>query len=402
MAEPLSRSHSSNRRGASLVLAAVSLAAFIGVGAVAVDLGMLLRARADAQRAAEAGALAGASAFLDFNPNSSAVVAEARQRAEQFTEANRILLSAVQPAEDSIVVIPAEQKVRVFVRRAAVGTWFARIFGENAVGIASHAAAQVTAVGGTNCVAPFMLPDIWNEVSNQDRNPKNRWEDDNETWTFDPGQGDTYAPFNPQSQSSSQTGFGSNWRNGFRDGANNAYTGDLGRQMTISRDRNGRDLNTYHLWTFPDANNGNRELEDRMDSDCASDQSQRTVAVGEDYEYIPGSRNGLRIPQAMQERINGDRDARWDSQRNEVVNSNSPDWRNSTRVMKIALFSPDQLVKLTPQGSAEVEFNNVALFFIESADNNDNITGRFLYYVSGESTGGGPTASLIRRVRLVE
>jgi hypothetical protein len=70
--------------------------------------------------------------------------------------------------------------------------------------------------------------------------------------------------------------------------------------------------------------------------------------------------------------------------------------------MKVALFDPNQLSKLTPQGSATVEFNNIALFFIESADNSDNITGRFLYYVSGESTGGGPTASLIRRVRLVE
>ncbi len=70
---------SKNRRGVSLVLAAVSLTALCGVGAIAVDLGMLLRARADAQRAAEAGALAGASAFLDFNPNSSNIVIEAKR-----------------------------------------------------------------------------------------------------------------------------------------------------------------------------------------------------------------------------------------------------------------------------------------------------------------------------------
>jgi hypothetical protein len=401
MPGPLRRPNSKNRRGVSLVLAAVSMTAIIGVGAIAVDLGMLLRARADAQRAAEAGALAGASAFLDFNPNSANIVAEAKQRAEQFAEANAVLLSPITALEDSVQVITSEQKVRVWVRRAAVGTWFAKIFGENSVGIEARAAAAVTQVGGTNCVAPFMLPDIWNENSNQDKNPKNRWEDNNETWTFDPNQGDTYAPFNPQSQGTNQTGFGSNWRNGFPVNGN-AYTGDLGRQMTISRDRNGRDLNTYHLWTFEDANNGNKDLEDRMDSDCASEQSQRTVSVGEEYEYIPGNRNGLKIPQEMQERINGDPTARWDTQRNEVVSSNSPDWRNSSRVMKVALFDPNQLASLSPQGSATVEFNNVALFFIESADNNDNITGRFLYYVSGESTGGGPTASLIRRVRLVE
>ncbi len=402
MPDSLRRPNSKNRRGMSLVLVAVSLTALIGVGAIAVDLGMLLRARADAQRAAEAGALAGASAFLDFNPNSANIVAEAKQRAERFAEANAVLLSPVTALEDSVQVIVNEQKVRVWVRRGAVGTWFARIFGENTVGIEARAAAAVTQVGGTNCVAPFMLPDIWNENSNQDKNPKNRWEDNNENWTFDPGQGDTYAPFNPQSQTGGQTGFGSNWRNGIANNNGNAYTGDLGRQMTISRDRNSRDLNSYHLWSFLDANNGNKELEDRMASDCVSEQSKRTVSVGEGYEYVPGTRNGVKIPQVMQERINGDPTARWDTQRNEVVGSNSPDWRNSSRVMKVALFDPNQLSKLTPQGSATVEFNNIALFFIESADNSDNITGRFLYYVSGESTGGGPTASLIRRVRLVE
>src|SRR3954447_3275381 len=141
-------------RGASLTLVAISLSALIGVGAIAIDLGMLLRARADAQRAAEAGALAGASAFLDFQPNNVAVIAEAKQRAEQFAEANAVLVSQVTATEDSVQVITSEQKVRVWVKRAAVGTWFARIFGENAVGIEARAAAAVQQVGGTNCVAP--------------------------------------------------------------------------------------------------------------------------------------------------------------------------------------------------------------------------------------------------------
>ena len=55
-----------SERGGALTLTAVSLTALIGAAAIAIDLGMLYKARGDAERAAEAGALAGASAFMDL------------------------------------------------------------------------------------------------------------------------------------------------------------------------------------------------------------------------------------------------------------------------------------------------------------------------------------------------
>ncbi len=57
-----------NRRGVSLVIFAISSVAIIGMAALAIDLGMLLRTRAEAQRAADAAALAGASAFTETPP----------------------------------------------------------------------------------------------------------------------------------------------------------------------------------------------------------------------------------------------------------------------------------------------------------------------------------------------
>jgi Flp pilus assembly protein TadG len=54
-----------NRHGAALAIVAISLVVILGMGALAVDMGMLIKQRDDAQRAADAAALAGASAFQD-------------------------------------------------------------------------------------------------------------------------------------------------------------------------------------------------------------------------------------------------------------------------------------------------------------------------------------------------
>jgi uncharacterized membrane protein len=53
------------RRGGVALILGLSMAAILGMGALAVDLGKLFKARGDAQRAADAAALAGASAYLD-------------------------------------------------------------------------------------------------------------------------------------------------------------------------------------------------------------------------------------------------------------------------------------------------------------------------------------------------
>jgi hypothetical protein len=85
------------------------------------------------------------------------------------------------------------------------------------------------------------------------------------------------------------------------------------------------------------------------------------------------------------------------------VISSLPDWRSSPRVIKVGLYSPEYLPELGP-GRDGVQFNNVALFLLESVDNELNISGRFLYYVSGD--GGGDdddgAGSLVKHIRLVE
>jgi hypothetical protein len=381
-----------NERGATLALVAVCLTALTGVGAIAVDLGMLLKARSDAQRAAEAAALAGASAFVDFAANDPAAVDTANARADRYAKLNTILNKPVADADiQAVQVITDSQKVRVVVGRAGVGTWFARILGVGSVPINARAAALVSEGAGTNCVKPIMIPDLWGEgpgPTSQDANG-NRLPDDTPTWSFDPGQGDSYAPLS-QTGFGSQTGYGSDFRNGFADATGAAYQQDYGRELVLNPKSSGTEMgpNEFDMWTFPDDNAGSSGLVDRIEN-C----DPREVSVGEPFPVAPGTRPPVAGP--IQDLINLDPGARWDN--GTVAGSQAGDWRASPRVIKVAIFDPNQISQI--QGRGEVTFNNFALLFLENVDGSNTITGRFLYYVPGSGAGQG---SLIKALRLVE
>jgi hypothetical protein len=89
-----------------------------------------------------------------------------------------------------------------------------------------------------------------------------------------------------------------------------------------------------------------------------------------------------------------------------VTGSNQANWTDSPRVIKIALFDPNQVAALRG-GSVNITFNNIALMFLEGfapVQGNPNkapLVARFLYYAKG--TGGGPvTGPLAKVLRLVQ
>jgi hypothetical protein len=85
-----------------------------------------------------------------------------------------------------------------------------------------------------------------------------------------------------------------------------------------------------------------------------------------------------------------------------VTGSTSTNWTDSPRVIKVALFDPNQI--LTQNGQTPITFNNIALLFLEGFQGNGTqapLVARFLYYAQG--TGGGPvTGPLVKLLRLVE
>ena len=129
-----------NERGATILVVALSMLGLLSVMALAVDVGMLLTARAEAQRAADSAALAGAGALI-FEPDDDD---PARAEAEQFGEMNTVQGELVQiDREEDVDVDLANERVTVRVHRddirgGPIGTWFARLFGTEGIGMVRY------------------------------------------------------------------------------------------------------------------------------------------------------------------------------------------------------------------------------------------------------------------------
>lgn len=219
----------SDERGSVTVIVALSMTALIALLALGIDLGGLFNARSEAQRAADAAALAGASAFLDYQQ--SEVSSAATARAIEFATSNAIRNEAIRPEEVSVWVDLDSSTVRAAIRRDGVPTWFARLFGMNAVDIGAEAMAWAGAAGAAQCVKPFAVPDMWQETSD-DLNGNRIW-DEGEHWRYDPTSGDRYGGFSGPGGSVNETGYGSDWRDGRVDALGRRYDGDYGRRITL-------------------------------------------------------------------------------------------------------------------------------------------------------------------------
>jgi len=207
---------------------AVSLTALVSLLALGIDIGMLFNARSEAQRAADAAALAGASAFLDFPAKEARV--PAKTRALEFATQNDIRRETIDPSEVSVHVNVDSATVTVAIRRSGVSTWFAKMFSVSEVAIGATATAQASDAGAAQCLKPFAVPDAWEETT-QDAN-RNRIQDPGEIWTFDPGR-DRYLPYTGPDGDPAETGWGGEWRDPFPDYMGSRYDRDYGRQIVI-------------------------------------------------------------------------------------------------------------------------------------------------------------------------
>src|SRR5882724_7242529 len=103
-----SKSARRNERGVTLVLMALMLFLALGMSALAIDYGMIKAAKAEAQRAMDAAALAGASAFLISDPAVD-LVAEAELRARNFAKKHSVHRIPVTDPEVAVAVdLPKE------------------------------------------------------------------------------------------------------------------------------------------------------------------------------------------------------------------------------------------------------------------------------------------------------
>src|SRR5215204_4251067 len=212
-----SRRALSGERGVTLVMMALMLFLVLGMSALVVDYGMIKASKAEAQRAMDAAALAGASAFLIPDPATD-YVAVAEERAHEFAHKHAVRRVPITEGEDSVTVDLAEKTVKVDWYRSDLPLWFANIFGSPTMGLRASATARASQSGTAKCLKPVALPDIWQNNNNtadpgkgakpkpvlEDQNANGLWDyvDVNSNGILDPGEmepwtfndGDVYDP----------------------------------------------------------------------------------------------------------------------------------------------------------------------------------------------------------------
>jgi hypothetical protein len=138
------------------VSVALTIVLLCGFAALAVDIGVLLAARAAAQRAADAGALAGAFTFV--TQPQAPQPDRAREHALSTALSNGVLENAISASDVNVQADVANRRVIVDIQHRR-GTFFARAFGRALVDIAVRGVAEASPSStGSGCVKPWFVP----------------------------------------------------------------------------------------------------------------------------------------------------------------------------------------------------------------------------------------------------
>jgi hypothetical protein len=374
-----------DERGASLLYITTGFMAFFAATALAIDVGMLLTARGQAQTSADAGALAGAIALAldDFDDRAAdgpAVLAAMNTALE-----NGVLkgIASVEPDDVTFPVAPSGEsnRVRVAVFRTAqrnnpLSTFIMSVFGFSQADISARATAEAAPANAMTCVRPFTIPDKWDE------NTDPPWTADSVFDHYD-SQGNT-VPNADEYIPVGQPGY-----EGYD------ATEDKGALLTI-RAGTGNNIQPtfYYSWAMP-PDTGADWYEENIAS-C----NQTQIPQGYVMTQEPGNMVGPTVA-GIDNLIAQDPTAYWDDGQCNCVKS--PLGR-SPRVFPIPLYDPQEY------DNGKVSGRNATLvmvgwigFFVEGRDGND-VYGRItpiLGVIDGDA-GPAPDGAFARAVRLVE
>jgi Flp pilus assembly protein TadG len=372
----------SNERGSTIVLVAIAITALLSMVALAVDMGMLFTARGEAQRVADAAALAGAGALIVDSDNET----RARNEAVQYASLNDVRQTSVVLEPEDIEVDLANMRVTVTVRRTAergtsIGTWFARVFGVDEVDVVAQATAEVVPAGGATCMKPFTIPDAWDD------------ENDNEQYDA------------PEFYDANETGYGTDFRNGVPsdngvDPSGTTYDYDVGRPIILHPGTPQEAIvpSWYFPWDVPQGG-GPDVGADRYRWNIANCNSN-VVSIGQAYMVENGNMAGP-TRAGTTELIEKDKYATWDVAADSVVGSAYQPWEASPRVGHIPLFDPRDQVQ---PGKKPVVFNNITAIWMEDVQG-QKVIGRFLHasgIVAGSPGVGTTTGPMPMAVHLID
>lgn len=376
-----------DERGMTLVIVGLGFLAFMSATMLAVDVGMLMVARTQAQSAADAGALAGAVAlvFDDFNDRSDTGPAKQSAIAAAGSSLNLVMNSQVSvlPAD---VTFPALEKVRVVVNRTSargnpVSTFLAPMIGIDSVDVGAVAVAEVVPANAATCIKPWAVPDKWLEKQTP------AWDPDDEINMYcetGPCKGDPLA--NPDiykdiDQGADYTGY-----------KPDPLGPDYGRQVLLKPGSPHQAINSSHF--FPIALTGGTGANWYRDNIAGCWDGIAEIGFMMDTE--PGNMTGP-TTQGVQELIDRDPSARWEN--GEIVSSQKP----SPRIVVLPVFDPNVYEASRQHGRQDMKIANFVGFFIEDLQGN-SVKGRMVPALGLVRPTGGPLSpnTYLKAIVLVE
>jgi hypothetical protein len=382
--------------GMSYVFVGMGLMAFFSASMLAIDVGMLMTARNQAQNSADAGALAGAVAlgfddFDDRSPSGPAVT-----HAIGAAKTNDVMAVDVDVDPSDVEFLnddngqPTRVKVTVYrttARGNPLSTLIAGIFGMGTAGVGATATAEASPANAMTCVLPFTIPDRWIEVHTPDFDP------DDDFKAFD-NQGRLLSPpdvyidpngINPQTKTNV----------GYQN-----YTGynaqrDRGMQVVLKAD-GGSNLapSMYLVWDMEGADRGSDDVRDSI-AGC----NTQVMGYGQTFVHKPGMQSGP-VEDGIAQLIAKDPTATWN---NSTQSVNTP-LHKSPRVVAIPLFDPFYYDEGKHNGrNASLKFVNYLGFFIEGMQGKE-VIGRIIP-IGGLLDGGfgdAPPAAFPVAIQLVK
>jgi hypothetical protein len=360
---------------------AVGLMAFLAASTLAVDVGMFMTARSQAQNAADAGALAGAVAlaFDDYNDRTAA--GPAVQSAIAGALGNKVMHGAVAiaPGDVTFPAAPNGQfsRVRVDVYRTAerdnsIATLIGPIFGVPTVDIIAMATAEAAPANAMTCVKPFTIPDRWIENSV----PKNN--------TFD--RYDSKGKLVPNADV-------------YIDPETPGYAGynsdvDKGTPLMIRAGTgNNIEPSMYWSWKMPGDIGGDFYRENI--ANC----NQSVFAYKSPMQPEPGNMAGPTVD-GIDDLIAKDPNAYWDADKRKVITDLHP----TPRIFPIPLYDPEYYASEKANGrNAGLRMANWVGFFVERRVGN-NVYGRIapILGVIDPNAGPAPAGAFPKAIRLVQ
>jgi Putative Flp pilus-assembly TadE/G-like len=384
-----------DERGMSLVFVGMTFIALLSATTIAIDVGMFMTAKTQAQTSADAGALAGATALAFNSFTNRTPTGPAVQSAVNTALANRVIAAPVSVTSDDVSfpldpVTAQPDRVQVNVYRTAdrsnsVPTLMGAFFGVQRVNVAATAIAEAAPANAISCVKPFTIPDRWIEHNDPPWNST--------TSTFDR----YYANGNRRGQVISPNPdeypvAGDPRYNGY------SMTGnDIGTLLTI-RAAQGQNVSPsmYFSWAMPSMT-GADDYRGNI-AGC----NPTIVRRGTIIEQEPGAMAGP-TADGINDLLLQDPHAEWSLDCNCVINSAFPG--HSPRVFPIPLYDPDFYQGGVTNGrTATLRVANWIGFFLVSISNNGDILGRItpILGMVDPTADPAPPDSLARAIRLVQ